>query len=88
MAVRGTLALLLRSISSSEPTLNYTAGATGQGAQVCDLHTPPSFAQQPAQHTRACERPQHSACNGVPPLPMRAIPSAAACCLLACMPSM
>jgi hypothetical protein len=34
MAVRGTLALLLRSVGSSDPALNYTAACTGPDAQV------------------------------------------------------
>ncbi|KAF6266492.1 hypothetical protein COO60DRAFT_942 [Scenedesmus sp. NREL 46B-D3] len=33
-AVRGTLALLLRSIGSSDPALNYTAGSAGPNAQA------------------------------------------------------
>jgi hypothetical protein len=49
MAVRGTLALLLRSIGSSDPALNYTAAATGPDAQVCYLHTAVRGAQEPAQ---------------------------------------
>jgi hypothetical protein len=71
MAVRGTLALLLRSISSSEPALNYTAAAAGQVAQVRHRHIPASFAQQPAQHIRACGTTQRSACKWIPPPPMR-----------------